>query len=274
MKATIFDIKEFALGDGDGIRTTVFFKGCPLRCAWCHNPEGLSPAPELYIKRNGCKGCGLCRKGCSHPECEGLGRCLRICPSDLISVAGKAWGVDELREKLLLGKGILNSSGGGVTFSGGEPLMQADFLYEILKALRGELHRTIETSGFASEDIFKKIASECDFVIMDIKLISDEKHRQYTGRSNELILKNAAWLKESKIPHLFRTPLIPKITDTEENLKGIAEFIGDDKIELLSYNTLAPAKYASVGREYTLNVHENDITEPDISFFKNARLRK
>lgn len=274
MKATIFDVKEFALGDGTGIRTTVFFKGCPLRCVWCHNPEGLSQAPELYVRRNGCRNCGLCRRECNHPDCAGLGRCLHICPSDLISVAGKVWTTDELREKLLLGKGVLNSSGGGVTFSGGEPLMQSDFLYEILRSLRGELHRTIETSGFADENVFKRIAYECDFVIMDIKLMSDDLHKKYTGRSNELILKNASWLKSSGIPHLFRTPLIPKITDTEENLRAISEFIGDDKIELLSYNTLAPAKYAGVGRSFTLEISEDDIKEPDISFFKNAHIRK
>lgn len=274
MKATIFDIKEFALGDGNGVRTTVFFKGCPLRCVWCHNPEGLSPTPELYIKRNGCKNCGLCKSGCNHPDCAGLGRCLHICPADLVSVAGKEWDVSALKEKLLRGKGILNSSGGGVTFSGGEPLMQADFLYEILKALRGELHRTIETSGFAPEDTFQRIASECDFVIMDIKLISDELHKKYTGCSNERILKNALWLKKSGIPHLFRTPLIPNITDTEENLRGIAEFVGNDEIELLSYNTLAPAKYASVGRKFELSIVSDDIKEPDISFFSNARIRK
>ena len=274
MKATIFDIKEFALGDGDGIRTTVFFKGCPLRCIWCHNPEGLSPTPELYVKSNGCRNCGLCRRSCNHPDCAKFGRCLHICPSDLVSVAGKEWSVSELREKLLSGREILNSSGGGVTFSGGEPLMQADFLYEILKSLRSKLHRTIETSGYADEDVFKKIAGECDFVIMDIKLISDELHKKYTGRSNDIILKNARWLKSSEVPHLFRTPLIPKITDTEQNLRAISEFVGDDKIELLTYNTLAPAKYKSVGREFSLNIDDADITDSDISFFKNARIRK
>ena len=274
MKATIFDVKEFALGDGAGIRTTVFFKGCPLRCIWCHNPEGLSPNPELYVKRNGCRNCGLCKRDCTHPDCKGLGRCLHVCPCDLISVAGRSWSVEELRDKLLAGCGLLNSSGGGITFSGGEPLMQADFLYEILLALKGEVHRTIETSGYADPAVFQRIANECDFVIMDIKLISDELHKRYTGRSNELILKNAEWLMHSGIPHLFRTPLIPKITDTEENLCAISDFIGDEEIELLRYNTLAPAKYASVGREFTLSVAQEDIKYPDISFFKNARIRK
>ena len=274
MKATVFDVKEFALGDGEGIRTTVFFKGCPLRCAWCHNPEGLSPAPELYIKTNGCRNCGLCKKECGHPDCQGLGRCLHICPADLISVAGKIWTVDEMLEKLLRGRDIYTFSGGGVTFSGGEPLMQAEFLYEILKSLKGIIHTTIETSGYADGAVFRKIASACDFVIMDIKLIDDELHKKYTGRSNSLILENAKWLKDSGIPHLFRTPLIPGITDTDENLRAISEFVSDDKIELLPYNTLAAAKYRSVGRKFELDITDSDKTDVDISIFKNAILRK
>lgn len=274
MKATIFDIKEFALNDGDGIRTTVFFKGCPLRCIWCHNPEGLSPTPELFIKGSRCKNCGLCRRGCSHPECQPYGRCLKICPLDLVCIAGKEWELSELFEKLILGKDILNSSGGGVTFSGGEPLMQSEFLYQILMMLKGNIHTAIETSGYSDEDTFKKIASACDFVIMDIKFISDGLHKKYTGVSNKKILKNAKWLMTSGIPHLFRIPLIPKITDTKDNLFMISEFVGNDKIELLSYNTLAPAKYKSVGRSFGLNILEEDISDPDITFFKNAKIRK
>ena len=274
MEATIFDIKEFALNDGEGIRTTVFFKGCPLRCIWCHNPEGLSPSPELYIKTNGCRNCGLCRRSCSHPECKEFERCLHICPLDLVTVAGQKWELKELYEKLIRGTDIFRSTGGGVTFSGGEPLLQSEFLYEILSMLRGKIHTAIETSGFAEEETFKKIASVCDFVIMDIKFISDKLHKEYTGVSNSKILKNAAWLKNSGIPHLFRTPLIPKITDTPENLSDISNFIGDDKIELLSYNTLAPAKYKSVGREFVPKISEDDITVPDISVFKRASIRK
>ena len=274
MKATIFDIKEFALNDGEGIRTTVFFKGCPLRCAWCHNPEGLSPAPELYIKKNGCRNCGLCKKDCRHPECKPFGRCIHICPMDLVSVAGREWNVNELYDMLMRGKAIYDSTGGGVTFSGGEPLMQSEFLFEILEMLRGKVHTAIETSGFASENVFKKIASACDFVIMDIKFISDDLHKKYTGCSNEKILDNAKWLIRSNIPHLFRTPLIPTITDTEDNLRAISDFIGEEKIELLKYNTLAPAKYASVGRVFDLNISSEEVSIPNVSFFKNATVRK
>lgn len=274
MTGIVFDIKEFALNDGDGIRTTVFLKGCPLRCIWCHNPEGLSKNPELYVKYNGCLECGLCRRKCNHEECKPFGRCIHICPSDLVSIAGKTWDSEDLAKKLLESSEILNSSGGGITISGGEPLFQPEFTYDLLKKLAGKIHRTIETSGFASESIFQKIASETDFLIMDIKLANDEMHKKYTGTSNKMILKNAKWLKKSNVPHLFRTPLIPSITDTNTNLLAISEIVGEDKIELLSYNTLAPAKYKSVGKEFPDFINPNEASEPDLSIFKNAVLRK
>ena len=274
MRGIVFDIKEFALHDGDGIRTTVFLKGCPLRCIWCHNPEGLSPNPELYLKFNGCLECGLCRRPCNHSDCKPFGRCLHVCPCDLVSVAGKSYEARELAERLIKGSAVLNSSGGGVTISGGEPLLQHDFTYELLRLLKGKVHRTIETSGFAEQEIFKKIASECDFIIMDIKLADGDEHKRFTGQSNERILKNAAWLKESGIPHLFRTPLIPGITDTNKNLKAISRIVGYDKIELLSYNPLAPAKYKNVGLKFTSSIKSNASEDPDLSIFRNASLRK
>ena len=272
MVGTVFDIKEFALNDGDGIRTTVFLKGCPLSCIWCHNPEGLSHHPELYVKKNGCKNCGLCKVQCTHEDCKPYGRCLHICPMDLIKVAGIEYNAYTLSRKLL--SSDLIKEGGGITFSGGEPLLQGEFLLEALKILGKQVHKTIETSGYASHSLFKKIAAACDFVIMDIKLIDRELHRKYTGVYNDKIIKNALWLKNSKIPHLFRTPLIPGITDTDENLKAISELIGDDKIEFLPYNHLAPAKYGSVGKSFTDLIDETLCKTPDLTIFKNAVLRK
>ena len=274
MNGTIFDLKEFALNDGDGIRTTVFFKGCPLRCVWCHNPEGLSPAPELYVKKNGCRNCGLCLAGCSHDECKPFGRCTKICPMDLIKIAGESYEVNALASKLLKASGIFQTANGGVTYSGGEPLMQPDFLFALTEKLKGKVHQAIETSGFCNHNVFKKIARNLDFVIMDIKLADPDEHKRYTGASNEKIIKNLLWLKESGIPHLFRTPLIPGITDTRENLEAISKLVGDDEIELLPYNTLAPAKYASVGRTFTDLINKDHASKPDLSIFKNARLRK
>lgn len=253
MKGIVFDIKEFALNDGAGIRTTVFFKGCPLRCAWCHNPEGLDPKPELYIKQNGCLDCGLCRRPCKHLECQPFGRCLHICPKNLVTVKGVEWEAKDLAEHLLKERELLLSSGGGVTLSGGEPLLQADFACELLDLLAGKVHRAIETSGYANPETFQKVVRRCEFVYMDLKLADAEAHKKWTGVSNEKILANAAWLKQSGIPHTFRTPLIPNIVDTPENLAAVAKIVGDDSWEQLPNNVLAPAKYKSVGREWKLS---------------------
>ena len=274
MKATIFDIKEFSIRDGEGIRTTVFFKGCPLRCVWCHNPEGLSPTPEFYELRDGCTSCNLCRVPCNHPDCKDFGRCLHICPKNLLRPVGREYGVEELAQKLLSQKPFFDAMGGGITLSGGEPLLQADFCVALLQELKGKLHTTIETSGYASEKDFMRVISLCDFVIMDLKLMDDAEHKKYTGVSNTQILANAKRLMESGIPHLFRTPLIPNITDTKENLSLISAFIGSDRIELLPYNELAPAKYASVHRNYTDKIDVANKNEIDISIFQNAVLKK
>ena len=273
MNGLIFDIKEFSIKDGAGIRTTVFFKGCPLRCAWCHNPEGLSSTPELYEQTAGCLGCGLCRAPCLHEDCKPFGRCLHICPKNLVRLVGRSYDVDTLAEKLLSQKPFFDAMGGGVTFSGGEPLLQADFCVALLEKLKGKIHTAIETSGYAPQADFERVIRLCDFVIMDIKLMDDGAHRQWTGVSNEKILSNAKLLMESGVPHLFRTPLIPGITDTEENMCAISQFIGEEPIELLPYNNLAPAKYAAVGRTFTEEIDLDKKNAPDLSIFKNAILR-
>ena len=274
MRGLIFDIKEFSTNDGGGVRTTVFFKGCPLRCIWCHNPEGLSPTPELYERVEGCLSCGLCRAPCSHEDCQPFGRCLHVCPKNLVRPVGREYDARELADKLLRQKAFFDASGGGITLSGGEPLLQADFCVELLSMLTGKLHRAIETCGYASHDDFVRVVSLCDFVMMDLKLMDDNAHKEYTGVSNGRILENARYLMNSGIPHLFRTPLIPGITDTKENLSAIAEFVGNDPIELLPYNTLAAAKYDAVHRKFTDRIDSAGVSPIDLSIFKNATLRK
>lgn len=273
MRGTVFDIKEFSLNDGEGIRTTVFMKGCPLSCVWCHNPEGLSPSPELYVKKASCSGCGLCKRPCNHEDCRPYGRCLRVCPRDLVTVVGREWESGELCTHLLKQADFLRSVGGGVTFSGGEPLMQSEFVAEVLDGLCGRLHRAVETSGFSAEKAFERVISKCDFVYMDLKLFNCEAHRKFCGVSNERILKNAKLLMESGVEHCFRVPLVPGITDTEENLSAIADFVGDSRVELLPYNPLAPAKYAGVGRSFSELIDGDKAVSPRVELFKNAKVR-
>ena len=270
-KGLLFDIKEFALRDGPGIRTTVFLKGCPLRCAWCHNPEGLSPHREIYRATGGCTECGACLRPCTHAECQGLGRCLHVCPRGLVRAVGAEWESDALAAHLLRGADLWQD-GGGVTLSGGEPLLQAEFSAALLDAL-SSVHRAIETSGYADAETFLSVVSRCDLVLFDLKLYDAEAHRRYTGVDNALILQNAAALRRSGVPHVFRIPLIPGITDTRENLTALSSVAGDSPVELLPYNALAPAKYGAVGRTYP------DFIDPlaekcgDTSLFVNATLQ-
>lgn len=248
MTGIIFDIKELAVHDGPGLRTTVFFKGCPLRCRWCHNPEGLSPRPQLSDRKSGCIQCGLCRRGCDHPDCRPFGRCLHICPQGLLSVAGKQITAEALAARILRDAPLFEG-GGGVTFSGGEPLMQGEFLLRTAGLLPG-VHKAIETSGFAPTQLFRRVVKAVDLIYLDIKLADDALHRQYTGVSNRQILENLGLLKASGKPCVIRTPLIPGSTDTAENLSAIKELIGDLPWEQLPYNTLAGAKYPQFNMEY------------------------
>ena len=251
MIGTIFDIQEMALHDGPGIRTTVFFKGCPLRCRWCHNPEGLSSALQLMYKEAKCTRCNNCRIKCNHPACQPFGRCIYNCPENCLEIAGRKVDAKELSTELIRSADFLDDAFGGFTFSGGEPLAQPDFLLALLDALQ-EYHLCIETSGFADNDLFKFVINKLDYVIMDIKLADCEKHKKYTGVGNEQILRNFESLALSGKPYLIRTPLIPNITDTEENLDEIKRIIGNSPWEKISYNQMAGAKYKMLGMEYKL----------------------
>lgn len=254
MTGVIFDIKEFSLHDGPGSRITVFFKGCPLRCKWCHNPEGLSPQTQLMYKDASCIHCGKCFQSCTHPECQPFKRCLHVCPNNCLEVVGKTLTAGELADKLIRYSGFLKANDGGITFSGGEPLMQSDFLCEILDILKSNnIHTAIQTSGYADEEVFKKVIDKLDYVMMDIKLADRELHKKYTGVYNDIIIKNFDYLKKSGKKFLIRTPLIPHITDTEENLSAIDKIIGSSPHELLSYNNLASAKYSMLGMEFPLH---------------------
>lgn len=249
MTGIIFDIKEMAVHDGPGIRTTVFFKGCPMRCRWCHNPEGLVSKPQLMYKKARCLNCGLCRKACDHPECAKLGRCVHICPENCLEIVGREVTANALADELKQSAKALGDEFGGFTFSGGEPLYQFDFLVELIDELK-PYHLCIETSGFADCDTFKMVVDKVDFVIMDIKIADDKLHKEYTGVGNSKILENYEILKNSGKPYIIRTPLIPGITDTKENLSAIEKIIGQDNWEKLPFNAAAGAKYEMLGLEW------------------------
>lgn len=247
----IFDIKELAVHDGPGLRTTVFFKGCPLHCIWCHNPEGLSFTPQLMVKSNCCTNCGKCKEKCAHPDCKEFGRCLHICPNNCLSITGKTVTPRELAAELIKGAKVLGDSFGGFTFSGGEPLAQSEFLLALVDEL-SDFHLCIETSGHCNSQTFKKIIDKLDFIIMDIKLANDETHKKYTGVSNAIILQNFEILRKSGKPYIIRTPLINGITDTDENLEAVRKIIGDSTWEKLPENTAAGAKYKMLGIDFPL----------------------
>lgn len=251
MNGVIFDIKEMAVHDGPGIRTTVFFKGCPLRCKWCHNPEGLTVEPQLMYKQARCIKCGRCKTECNHPECQPFGKCIRVCPQNCLEISGRAVEAKCLAKELKENAEILGDSFGGFTFSGGEPLAQPKFLIELMDELK-DYHLCIETSGYAKTEVFSEILEKLDFVIMDIKIADSELHKKYTGVSNSRILENFETLRKSGKPYLIRTPLIPNITDTKENLEGIKKIIGNADWEKLPYNKMAGAKYKMLGMSYEL----------------------
>lgn len=268
MSDLIFDIKEFALHDGSGLRTTVFLKGCPLRCEWCHNPEGQEYGKELSKNETKCAHCGLCGHPCTHKECEGLGYCIKLCPNNCLKVVGEEYSPETLAAELLKYERFLRK--GGVTFSGGEPLTHADFIIETVKHLP-DVSTAVETCGFAPTEELLRAAEVIDDIYFDIKLIDEDQHVKYTGLSNTLILKNFKALMERGRNVTVRIPLIPTVTDTDENLNGIAEFLlpyrHQIKVELVPYNAMTGAKYRSVGKIYFPSFNEKAPLNKNVTVF-------
>lgn len=260
-KALVFAIEEFSVFDGPGIRTSVFIKGCPLRCEWCHNPEGQSFANEILRSPNGCIVCGACEANAAfqNGKLSFTEASINACPRGLLRYCATEYTPQLLCEKLQKNFSILNASGGGVTFSGGEPTTHPEFLLECLTLLAGKVHRAVQTCGFCTPEIFEDVLANCDYMLFDVKLADDALHQKYTGVSNARILENLCTLAKSGKEFVIRIPLIPTVNDTEENIRQTAELLRDNGIsyvELLPYNKLAGAKYKLAGMEYSPSFDE------------------
>ena len=272
----IFNIQRFCTDDGPGIRTTVFFKGCPLRCLWCHNPESQKKDSEITYDESKCIACGRCVTVCptgSHTltkkhifereSCNGCGACSEVCPSQALELFGKTASVQEIYYEVRRDKIFYDTSGGGVTLSGGEPLYQPKLATALLKRCKeGGIHTAIETCGFADETALLSVLEYCDLVLFDIKETDSERHKRYTGAPLEPILRNLGMINERKIPFIIRAPIIPDLNDREEHfselrkIRDALEYCGG--IEIMPYHKTGSYKYALLDRDYSLS----DIEAP------------
>ena len=252
-KAMIFDIQRNSFVDGPGIRTTVFFKGCNLRCKWCHNPESQSFEKQMMFYKDKCTGCGKCREVCPNhlQSCDFCGKCELYCPAEARKICGREYTPAEVLAEVIKDKAFYDNSGGGVTFSGGECMLQLDFLCEILKKCKSEgIHTAVDTAGNVPWKSFEKILPFTDLFLYDIKAFGAELHRKGTGVSNELILENLKNLS-GRADIIVRIPVIGGYNDNDEEIRQIADFLKQIKIikaELLPYHAMGEHKYTALGR--------------------------
>ena len=288
IKGRIFQIKRFAVHDGDGIRTTVFFKGCPLKCVWCHNPESLSVKAELAYFPHKCIGCGECVEVCPagahtltgggrsyhRDNCLACGKCAEACLGNALNFYGEERTVEEILPELLKDKEFYQNSGGGVTLSGGECLLQADFCAALLKTLKENgVHTAVDTCGFVPQTALEKVMPYTDLFLYDVKALDEETHERCTGKSNRQILRNLLYLDEKGCKTEIRIPFVPDYNDGE--MDSIAEFCKGlkhiTKVEVLPYHNYAGSKYESLGLPNTLPIRtptDEEVEKAKAKFIK------
>lgn len=269
-EALIFDIQKYSIHDGPGIRTLIFFKGCPLRCQWCCNPESQRALPELMFKSNLCIKCGRCAEVCprnaidiaselnriNRDECANCGICVSACNMDALSLVGKWMTIDQVFSVILRDKKYYLKSGGGVTLSGGEPLFWDDFCLRLLKkCYENNIHTAVETSGYVNDMTLARIAQYVDIFLYDIKSMDKERHKHITGVSNSIIIDNLKKIRAMGKNVILRIPLIPEknyLEDELENMFKFASDIGITEINIMPYHNLGESKYKGLGRKYDM----------------------
>jgi len=293
LNITVFDIKRFAVHDGPGIRTTLFLKGCPLNCRWCHNPEGIAPDRQLWYFPNQCLKCGDCLSVCPEDalslhdggiqihrdKCISCGKCTEICPTEALHFLGRTMDLDEIEEELLKDLPFFEESGGGITLSGGEPLKRIEEAAQILERMnRRGIHTAVESSLFVSHSSLKSILPFVDYFLADLKLIDSDEHSLYTDVPNEKILDNIRLLAETEKDVLIRIPLIPGFTDGIANLEGIGDFLNSLNralpVELMNFNPLARDKFRILGRPYEPAGVDKPFSREDMDRFREILNRK
>ncbi len=277
---TIFNCMRFAVNDGPGIRTTVFLKGCPLRCIWCHNPESQDAVPSLLYASERCLACGDCVDACTHDalrwdgapvrdkqKCELCGDCCDICVSEARRLAGYRVTVEQLLQTILRDRILYDESGGGVTFSGGEPLSQPEFLQEMLLACRSEgIHTAVDTCGHAKPETFLRVCSHADMLLFDLKVMNPELHREVTGVGNEMILENLRAAAKLPIPLVVRIPVVPGVNDDSAEISAMLQFLKSlavARVDLLAYHQTGQEKYRRLGRQCKYQATPPSSTQMD-----------
>jgi pyruvate formate lyase activating enzyme len=288
MPNLVTNLQGYSIHDGPGIRTVIFFKGCGLECRWCSNPECISPQPEVGFIQNLCTKCGKCAGTCpagaltyeegsypriNHQQCTGCGVCSSACSYKALALYGKPMNADEIFDTVSRDKMFYDASGGGVTVSGGEALLQPQLVQDVFeKCRRAGIHTCIETSGFAAESALRQVLPYTDYFLYDLKLMDTDKHRQYTGKPNSLILDNARVVAESGTKTLFRMPLVPGVNDDALNIRETAGFLHSlgkkySHIELMPYHRLGKGKYDSLDKPY----HLSGLPAPELEHIESVK---